>query len=326
MIPPASWTRTPTALGVAPLAAFAFFSAAVDVYAGGALQRIDPMVLAALSFTAVGVISVVVNEVRGPGGTWSKMRRHRADVIALNLTTAVTWLSLLYALKYVEPAIANVVSIAIGPACTVLLLPLWGRGGRPLRVEVAVSAAVVALIAILVWASFTGRSAVAVAHPQWIAIGLVGAVVSGIASALNIIYSKRLSVAGLSPVSVMAVRYFAIVAITWPFAIGSGVTAFRHALFPALVVGVIGIAVPMYLLQSGIRHVEAITAAMLINLAPALTFVLQFFDGRLRQSAISLACIAGITVLVIAGVATRIRSDRRAAPLLLVAATNDGAA
>jgi drug/metabolite transporter (DMT)-like permease len=320
-----SWARTPTALGLAPLAAFAFFSAAVDVYAGDVLQRIDPIVLAALSFTAVGVVTVAVNELRGPGGTWSEMRRHPVDVIALNLTTAVTWLSLLYALKYVEPAVANVVSIAIGPACTVLLLPLWGRGGRPLRVEAVASTAIVALIAILVWASFAGHSAVAAARPERIAIGLIGAVVSGIASALNIIFSKRLSVAGLPPVSVMAVRYFAVVAITWPLAVGTSAAAFHQALFPALVVGVIGIAVPMYLLQYGIRHVEAITAAMVINLAPALTFGLQFFDGRLRQSAISLACIAGITLLVMAGVAARIRADHRTAPLLLVTASNDGA-
>ncbi len=320
-----SWTRTPTALGLAPLAAFAFFSAAVDVYAGDVLQRIDPMVLAALSFTAVGVISVIVNEVRGPGGTWAKMRRYPGDVIALNLTTAATWLSLLYALKYVEPAVANVVSIAIGPACTMLLLPLWGRGGRPLRVEAGAAAVILVLIGILVWASFAGHSALADARADRIAIGLTGAVVSGIASALNIIFSKRLSTRGLSPTSVMAVRYFAVVVVTWPLAAGAGAAAFRAALLPALVVGVVGIAVPMYLLQYGIRHVQAVTAAMMINLAPGLTFLLQFFDGRLRQSAVSLACIVGITAMVMAGVAARINDDRRAAAALVGATTRDGA-
>ena len=117
---------------------------------------------------------------------------------------------------------------------------------------------------------------------------------------------------------------FAVIAITWPFAVGHGVAAIGASILPALVVGVIGIAIPMYLLQVGIRHVEPITAAMAVNLAPVLTYLLQFFDGRLDQSPSSLLCIAGITVTVLAGMAARLRADRRS-PTLATALADEAA-
>lgn len=56
---------------------------------------------------------------RGLPAALSPFREQRADVLAINGTTAVTWLSMLYALKFLEPAIVNVISLAIGPALTV---------------------------------------------------------------------------------------------------------------------------------------------------------------------------------------------------------------
>lgn len=126
-------------------------------------------------------------------------------MIVLNVVAAVTWLSLLYALRYLEPAIVNVVAFAIGPALTVLFGPLLRRGSTVLGAELAVAIGILALIGMLMWASAAGRSSLGELDPRYAAVGLALSVVCGLACTGNVLYSKRLSDGGLSPTSSLAV-------------------------------------------------------------------------------------------------------------------------
>jgi len=48
---------------------------------------------------------------------------------------------------------------------------------------------------------------------------------------------------------------------------------------------VIGVAIPLYLLQVGIKHTEPITAAIVPSLSPLVAYLPQLPVGRLRASA-----------------------------------------
>jgi len=65
-----------------------------------------------------------------------------------------------------------------------------------------------------------------------------------------------------------------------------------------LLVAILGLGLPMYLIQFALRYVEPITASIMMSLAPIFTFLLQFFDSRLSQSLFSLICITAATALV----------------------------
>jgi drug/metabolite transporter (DMT)-like permease len=295
--------------GVPPLVAFSVLSAAVDVYAGNRLQAVDPGSVAALSFTVTTALFVGAELGRRGRAALRPVRAHAYDVAALNITTALTWLSLLYALKWLEPALVNVVSIAMGPACTILLVPLLRRGSVGLPIEIAVSLAILAVLVLLLASSFAGLSSLGDISAGRATAGAVATVICGMASAANVIYSKRLSDAGLTPRSVLAVRFFAIVVISWAVVAGESHPHLLAALPPALVVTVIGVAAPMYLIQLGVRHTEPITVSLLASLAPVVTYVLQLGDPRLRPSPVSLACVLTVTALVSAGVIARHRYD-----------------
>ncbi|HZB48466.1 MAG TPA: EamA family transporter, partial [Mycobacteriales bacterium] len=127
----------------------------------------------------------------------------------------------------------------------------------------------------------------------------------------TILYSKRLSEAGLTPLSSLAVRYFLMVVLCWALVGLSDNPGLREAVLPGAVVAVIGVGLTNYLGQVGIRYVEPITASLLDTLAPVCAFLIQLFDGRLRPSGLTLACVVGITALVGAGVLVRSRHERR---------------
>ncbi len=301
--------------GLVPLAAFAVFTATLDVYAGNQVQTLSPLSVAAISLSLAAAFFFGADVVRrGLTAALSPFREQRADVLAINVTTAVTWLSMLYALKFLEPAIVNVISLAIGPALTVLLGTFVRRGSAVLRAEIATAIGICGLLVVLVWASLAGRSGVGERPGAEIVLGIVLTLVCGLASTGNVMFSKRLSDAGNSPRSVLATRFWLIIAIGWAFTAFDETPRLGEAFVPSAVLAVIGVALPMYLFQVGVRHTEPITAALITTLSPVFALLLQLPDPRLRPSAVSLVCIVAITALVAAGVFARARFTRRRSP------------
>ncbi|MGW4800281.1 EamA family transporter [Nonomuraea sp. NPDC004297] len=302
------------ARGLPPLVAYGVLIAGIDVYAGNRLQSLDPITIAAISFSLAAAYFLVQEISRhGVAVMLRPLTANRHDVVAINIVTAVTWLSLLYALKYLEPAIVNVVALAIGPALVALASPLMRKGHPLLRGEVVVSVGVLALIGLLMWGSATGMSGLGRLDSSEAVVGLVLTIVCGLSCTANVIYSKRLSDAGLTPSSSLAIRYFLAIGASWVFVLAGGDVRIGEAFLPAAVIAFIGIALPNYLSQVGIKHVEPITAALIGTLSPIFAFLLQLFDSRLTPSALTLGGLVGITALVVLGVVVRARHDRSAA-------------
>jgi drug/metabolite transporter (DMT)-like permease len=295
--------------GLALLLPYPVLSATVDVYAGHGEQSLDPSVVAAIAFTLTVLIFAVPVARHRPA---VPTRGHLRDAAALNATTALTWISLLYALKFLEPAVVNAVSLAIGPAVTVVAGPLLRRGTSVLATEAVVAAGVLVTIAVLCWGSADGLTSIGNVGLGRGAAGLAATVASGLGSAGTFIYAKRLSESGVSPQAVLSSRFYFTAAVSWVIADAGGLPRFGASLLPGLVVAVVGVAAPAYLLQLGVRYAEPITVSLIDNLAPVLTYLLQLTDGRLRPSAFSLSGILTITVLITVGVVARARHDARA--------------
>ncbi|MFC0598835.1 DMT family transporter [Streptomyces palmae] len=298
------------AQGLIPLTSFAFLTAALDVFAGNQLQSHSPATVAAISFTLAAVFFFGGDIVRrGAAATVRPFRDNRYDVIMINVTTAVTWLSMLYALKFLEPAIVNVVGLALGPLLTVLVSPVLRPGTTVLRTEVVVSLVIGVMIAMLVWGSFTGRSGIGDNSATETAIGIVLTLITGLGSATNVIYSKRLSEADLKPQSVLALRFFLMILVAWVLVAFDDRDGVPEAFLPSLLIAVIGVGVPLYLLQVGIKHTEPITASVLLTLSPLFAFLLQLTDHRLTVSALTFTGVVGIVALVGISTVARAKHD-----------------
>lgn len=297
--------------GLAPLLAFAALTAAMDVYGGNRLQNVTPESLAAVSFTFTAAFFIVLELARNGGASLRLASRQRYDVIAINCTTAVTWLATFYALRNLEPAVVNVLGLALAPVFTVLAGPLLRRNSTVIRTEVAAAVGICGLLVVLVWGTFAGRTSIGEIDTGRAAWGVVFSVICAIGSSANIIYMKRLSEVGHSPQSVLAIRFPLMIAIGWLMTAISGWDDLAEAVVPGAVVAVIGIGLPIYVLQLGIKHTEPITTSLLVSLSPLFAYLFQFLDGRLRPSLLSIAGIMGIVALAGAGTVSRSNHDRR---------------
>ncbi|MFS8096764.1 DMT family transporter [Lentzea alba] len=308
--------------GVVPLLAYAILTAAMDVYAGNRFEELSPASIAAVSFTLTMVFFLAVEWHRG-GGSLGELRTHRRDLIAINITTAVTWLTTFYALAYLEPAIVNVVGLALGPVITVFAGSWLRRGSTVLATEVVVSIAICALLGALVWGSFTGRSGLGDMATSDAVAGLVFTVACAVGSAVNIIYMKRLSDAGCAPGQVLATRFFLMSGIAWVLVAFEDGADLQAAFLPGLIVAIIGVGLPIYVLQIGIKHTEPITTSLLVALSPLFAFVMQLADGRLRFSIFTLAGVLLVVALVVVGAVVRSRHTAAAPPEPVAVAANE---
>ena len=284
----------------------------MDVYAGHQEQSLDPIAVGAISFTLAALVFFVPDGIRRGWATLRPLRTHPYEVTAINVSIAVTWLPLLFALKVLEPAVVNAVALAVGPVFIVLLSPILRRGTSVLTTEIVAAAGILILIGVLSWGSLAGRSGVAHIAAGTAALGLAATLLSGLGTTGSLIYSKRLSEAGYRPGEVLSIRYFLMIMICWilvPAGHGQRLTA---TFGPAAVIALIGVVGPNYLVQRGLGNAEPITVSLFQNVAPVFTYLLQLFDSRLKVSVISLAGVLGISGLVAAGVIARSRHETRA--------------
>lgn len=298
--------------GVLPLLAYAVLTAAMDVYAGNRFEVVSPASLAAVSFTLTMVFFLAVEAGRGGTRPRAALTTHRRDIVAINITTAVTWLSTFYALEYLEPAIVNVIGLALGPMIMTLAGPLLRRNSHVMGAEIVVSIGIGVLLAALMWASFSGRSGLGDVSTSDAVLGVIFSLTCAGGSAVNIIYMKRLSDAGCAPGFVLATRFFLMGLVAWILVAFEDQPDLMAALVPGAIVAVIGVGLPIFVLQIGIRHTEPITTSLLVCLSPLFAFAMQLADGRLRFSVFTLIGVIAVVALVAVGVLVR---DRKPAPV-----------
>ncbi len=78
--------------------------------------------------------------------TLQNARQHIGLAIKINLTTALAWLTILYSLKYIDPAVALAISFGILPISTMLISFRHKGLARPTKVDVFFSLVLMILI------------------------------------------------------------------------------------------------------------------------------------------------------------------------------------
>lgn len=288
-------------VGIACVLLYDATSAAKEVYAGHLVQRVDPFALAALCFAVAAVVFNLIRRIsaRAVAPPLPSERPVRL-IVALNVTTMMSWLSIYYALRYTQPAIVGAISGGVGPL-VILIMGRWiGQERSTTRSEIVSCIGILIGTAVLSWAAVAGTSAMGAVLTGDAVTGLVVSAVAGSFATASTFWSKRLSDRGWPPVRIMAHRFYLLVGVAGLIGWGTGtIDRALFALWPAiLIIAGIGIIVPLYALQVGIRRCHPFVVTVLIGVCPIFTLGFELFDDRLDWSAIS---ALGVCVLVAAG-------------------------
>lgn len=303
-----AWRGDREAAGFAASAAFVGLASVRDVYLGGLFQRWSPLDVALVAFLLCSVVFLPIALARSPRSL-RLLAQHPRELVWINATSALAWIAFFYALRTIEPLLAQILFSGVGPLSVGWIDRLVagsrpadprGRLGGPSRLGLS---GALGLAAAVVLGGLSG------AGPQPVgpaALGIALAVGAGIAISVNTVLCRQMNDAGVEPVALVAVRFPGAVALAVALALASG-----HdfaPLFSAQALRVVGaaslllIVFPIWVNQVGISLASPLTVRVVLAGAPVLIFLLEALEGRLSPSPYSLvtAVLYGAVAVLIA--------------------------
>ena len=207
------WHQSREAAGFLVSVAFVCLAAVRDVYLGGLFQRVSPLLVAMVAFTLCTLVLLPIALVHSRDSLGVLLRRPR-DLFWVNVTSAIAWLAFFAALRLIEPSLVQILYSGIGPLSVVWIdrhlpgaipvVPLT-RAERPIYFGLLASLVFSAAVA-LCGLSGAGAQPVGVT-----ALGVILAASGGISISVSTIQCRKLNDAGVTPSTLLSLRYPAIV-------------------------------------------------------------------------------------------------------------------
>jgi drug/metabolite transporter (DMT)-like permease len=278
---------------------------------GTFLAAIAPAQFLLISFCVVAGVFLAVARGRLPAGA-------RASIVSANVWTAVAFICFFFALKHLSPAAVGAIEIGVAVLVAVVAAA-WQRreqstgsrssgggafGGRPGVAKLVVCAGIVGGCALLVPVELERAAA-----SSWLTVfALVAAAIAGAASILIIGAFRRLADSGWRPASILAHRFYLTIAVAlvWlVFEEGTGGMSGLALPAPAdalsiVAVAVIGVMLPLLLMQFAVRKTDGLTLMICMALQPVLSFTLSMLSPAYEWQPVTLAgtlIVAGALLL-----------------------------
>lgn len=305
--------RRSQTIGIVLVLVWVALAASKDVYVGYLVQGIDSILLLVGS-TAITVGFFNATQLADRASYRSALRGNLVDVLWLNLFTAVAWASFFAALRFLEAAVADSFVIAVDPLATLFLARALRRESPVLPSELAASWAMLPAAAFLGVGVWYGHSSVGVLRAADAAFGIACVLVCGVANGGITVVSKRLADRKVTASQVMASRFFLLLAGCLAYVVigGQGMAALVDHAGGVVLVAVLGVIVPMFVLQKAIERAEPMTVVLVGSIVPVVAFGFQQLDSRLTFSWLSFIGVTAIFAVVIGGTYRRIRTGEAA--------------
>jgi drug/metabolite transporter (DMT)-like permease len=293
--------RNPDQVGFAAIVAFLLLTSFRDIYLWSIFQDFSPLHVATLSFGLSGLIFLPMTLTR---------HRHELRLLAtvpgaallMTVACAVSWIAYFYALRSLEPALAQMLCAGVGPITADLATWKRAPATRGSRAELALHHGMLVSLVLAVVLELGGRSpeaggAAGVFH------GVAMALISGVTLAIYRISSNALNQKGVAPVTILAVRSPVVALVAAGIAWGTGDTGLGAWSPSSLIVVsancILLIVLPIFVNQVGVALASPVTAGVASALQPTLLFGLQaVLRGEGRPDAVSNSPYLALSILV----------------------------
>ncbi|MEY9974853.1 drug/metabolite transporter (DMT)-like permease [Lysinibacillus sp. RC46] len=283
-----------TTVGLVALVLSALLTSISQVFYAKQVQEVPTFLFTGISFFITAIYFSFFARKHKRANLW---KGNINSVVKLNVASVLAFMGFYFALKYVESAIVSALEMGIGPLF-VLVLAVFAKESIP-KVQWVIATGTFLACTILILAVVSGKSAVQMDITFPVILALIASVSCGVGAVLCTIYSKKLSEAGWTTSMILANRYYGIILLSFFATFDIFFKYFSGNISWIIAVTVMGVMLPMYLLQIGIQYCSTLIVMMSLCFVPIFAFFFQMFDSRLSWSPISLL---GISLLFIFGV------------------------
>lgn len=280
--------------------AFCLLSGAFDVSVANLSQSLNPMLIGLYCFLTSTLLFGLSKLISDRHNLQQKFKANLELVGMLNLSVLMTWAGLFYALKFLEPAVVGIVSVAIGPALTLFIGLFIGTNKNVAKYDIIISGLVLLAVFITLSNSFFGYSGLNNTNTIDRILGIVSVVICAIGTVSYALTSQALGKKGWHSTELLAVRNILMVLVSFamiyinkiPLSLG------HEFMTPMLLVVIFGHIIPIYMIQKTIMMVSALQISFILLSLPVFTLLLQYFDDRVAFSPLTIISTMLILILM----------------------------
>ncbi|MCC8376048.1 MULTISPECIES: EamA family transporter [Photorhabdus] len=285
---------------------FCLISAAFDVFVAYLTQSINSAIVIFYCFISSTLLFMMISIFKGIDQLIVKVRKNTLLVLIVNISILLNWGGLIIALRFLEPAIVGVASVACGPAITILLSSFIDKDeAKTEELEVVISWLVLIGVGVMLVNAFLGNSGLSSTSSQDRIIGIVSVIIGAVGTVLYTISSKKLFKEKWQTYEILSVRSILMVILSFCYISLSDVSLSLNIdlILPMLILVAVGHLLPIYLVLKAINAITPLHVSLLFLLIPVFTILFQYLDSRIAFSVESLiAASVIVSLLIILGV------------------------
>ena len=272
------------------------------VYFGGLFQKINSFLFGFLVFGLIVITCLSWTIIFNPGQL-KKAFSFPKQLLVINLGAIITFTAYLMSVQMLEPAITYTISAGTMPITAYILFKLGVREGEAMRNYSEAIGNVLIFCSIIFLSVITaaGLSGFIRGDRFDAVLGILLAIVDGVFFTGILVYSQRMSKAGLGAVAVLGLRLPLYVLVTgaiayagYGYSPGQLVSPERLMLY--VIIGFLLTIPPLYFLQKAVTLLPTLTISALTALGPFVIFSLQLIEGRIEYS---FATMTGLAIYVV---------------------------
>ncbi|WP_369435941.1 EamA family transporter [Lysinibacillus fusiformis] len=288
-------------IGVLSLIISAILSSISQVYYANRVQAVHPFLFTGVSFL---ITTLYFQFFATRQKTHVQWQQATPPLLKLNIASILAFMGFYFALKYIEPAIVSSLEMGLGPLFVILIAIQQKQAVK--RAQLIIAMGTLGACLVLIYAVFTGKSAMLMWN-QFSILGVLASILCGLGAVLCTLYSKQLSELGWTSSMILSKRFYGIITLSLIATYDVLLNYLLANIGWVLLMTLLGVLVPMYLLQKGIHYCEPFLVMMSLCFIPVFTFFFQLFDSRLQWSTMT---FVGVILLLFLGM-TSLYVDRK---------------
>lgn len=238
-------------------------------------QLVNPYLSVFLTFFICTIWFNLVN-LKSLGVLYRKLMHDKKNLLIINFVTAINWIATFEALQYIDPVLYIALFMGLMPIAT-YLINAFLQQKKLEAVPIAASIAITLVLGLIIF--FDKKSALDMGTTVFYK-GVIFTVISSMASAIYMLYSKRFETnLALTTSQIVAVRFYLLIFY-------SGIICFSNNYLPEinnlhytdfLVLALLSSIIPMYSIQKSITHIGAIKTSFIVPFTPVFTYAILLF-------------------------------------------------
>ncbi|WP_370931102.1 EamA family transporter [Bartonella sp. DGB1] len=265
-------------------------------------QRLSPFIVCFFTFFLANLIFLVYN-ICNIRSLWRRILKKSmlSQVFGINVSSFAGWGLMIYPLTYLQPTLVATLILGINPIATVVISRLFFRQASPKKLEI-ISLALFSVIFLLSVQTFHGENNIfGTSHFQMI-MSLLCCYLSGIATSVNNILTKKIMMNGFSITDVMCSRFYLTIIISGIVGFSTHKVAIDQDLvFSVFITTMTFVIVPLVLLQVALKKLDPLRVAIISPLMPVLLVIMQLYNSASSIPDITVGATLVIWLLVSLG-------------------------